>query len=449
MPRARLPWVALLVGSAAVATEPLRLDLTQAEALATRHSPLLAMRQEELLAARARAKAATARLLPRLSANVRYARLSEVAPAQLELPFTLPNGTKPDPVQLGESIENQFGSNLVLEQPLFTGFSLVNGREAAHQSVSAAEERLRQDRQDVLLRTQEAYFALFEARELAKVAEMTLKGVTGHLGRLERAAAVGAGTPLEVNRTSTRVGAARVQLLQAQAAEGTAALALATLLGVDPLTPLELTEDVDRLPATPEGDLVERSKSRPDLMAARAAANAKQAQARAAQGPLWPQALLRASAQYDSPNARYFPLKNEARGSWDAAVVVSWAAWDFGANRALMRAAEHDAVAAEKAVSILEDVVQTEVGRERTLFGLADERVRAAAEAVDVAQQGLKRAQTLCEAGQSACLVVLDAEADLARLRAEWVQARTQRHLAAARLARAVGALTPTPERAP
>jgi cobalt-zinc-cadmium efflux system outer membrane protein len=449
MLRTRLPWLALLCASAAFAAEPLRLDLAKAEALAARHSHLLAQRQEEVLAARARAQAASARLLPRVTGTLRYARLSYVAPAQLELPFTLPNGTRPDPVQLGEAIENQLGSSVVLEQPLFTGFALLHGREAADQGVAAAEARLEQERQDVLLHSQEAYFALFEARELLQVAERALEGVSAHLGRLTRAAAVGAGTPLEANRTSTRVGAARVQLLQAQAAEATAALALATLLGVDAQTPFELTEDVDRLPPAPAGDLVERAQHRPELRSARAAAEARQSQARAAEGPLWPQAFLRASAQYDSPNTRYFPLENELRGSWDAAVVVSWAAWDFGANRALLRAAEHDALAAEHAVAQLEDLVQTEVGRERTLVALADERVRAAQEAVDVAQQGLKRAQTLCEAGQAACLVVLDAEADLARLRAEWVQARTQRHLAAARLARAAGALTPTAEHAP
>jgi len=428
----------VLVAAAPAGEAPLRLDLQGALALAAAHSPALAMRREEVAAAADRTRAATSRLLPRVSLTARYTRLSYVAPGQIELPLKLPNQPAPDPVVLGDVIRDQFANAVVLEQPLFTGLTLLNTREAAVHGESAAVQRLRQEEQDLALRVEEAYFGLLKARQLRDVAEQSTRVLSAHLGQLERVAREGAATPLDVSRTRTRVASMRVQELQARAAEGLAQLGLVTLLGLEADATLELTEDLDRLPAPPEGDLPAR---RPELAAARAAVAAKEAQARAASGPLWPQLLLRASAQYDSPNQRYFPLRNEFHPSWDASVVLSWAAWDWGATWFTWRAAQHDALAARHAVEQLEEAARTEVERRRLDTATAGERRSASAEAVAVAEQALRRAQSLCDAGQASCLGVLDAEAELTRLRAEWVQTRADQRLAAAQLARALGTL--------
>ncbi len=70
------------------------------------------------------------------------------------------------------------------------------------------------------------------------------------------------------------------------------------------------------------------------------------------------------------------------------------------------------------------------------------------AEARQALHVALSRAQRLCEAGQAACLGVLDAEADLSRQRAELVSARLDAHLAETALRRAAGTLT-LPEEEP
>ena len=97
-------------------------------------------------------------------------------------------------------------------------------------------------------------------------------------------------------------------------------------------------------------------------------------------------------------------------------------------------------------VAQLEDGVRIEVERRRLDSVTALERKSASREAVEVAEQALQRAQRLCDAGQAACIEVLDAEADLTRLRAEWVQSRIDLRLAASQLRRAIGTLS-TPAR--
>lgn len=448
--RARgLLWLVMTVSSAGLAAEPVRLDLAQALARAAAHSPSLAMRRAAVDAADHRVSATTARLLPRLTLNVRYTRLSYVQPGEITLPFSLPNQPPPDPIRLGDVIRDQFASNVVLEQPVFTGLSLLNTREAAQHGHAAAAAQLQQEQQDLALRTEEAYFGLFRARQLLEVTEQSMKALSAHLARLERLAREGATTPLDVSRTRTRLAGTRVQQLQARAAEAVAQQALLTLLGLEADAVLELTQDLERLPPPAEGDLQAQASTRPDLQAARALAASREAQARAAGGGLWPQVALRAAAQLDSPNQRYFPLRNEFNPSWDASVVLTWTAWDWLATWHTQRAAQLDALGARHAVAQLEDGVRTEVERRRLEAVTAVERRQASREAVDVAEQSLQRAQRLCDEGQAACIGVLDAEAELTRLRSEWVQSRIDLRLAGSQLRRAVGTLSLTPEGTP
>jgi outer membrane protein TolC len=252
------------------------------------------------------------------------------------------------------------------------------------------------------------------------VTEQSERVLGAHLARLERLAEAGSTTGLEVTRTRARLASVRVQTLQAKAAEAMAQLSLIITLGLEPDAVLELREPLDDAP--PADD----EQRRPELLAARAQVAAKQAQARAAAGGLWPQIALRASVQLDSPNSRYFPLRNQLNPSWEASAILSWTAWDWGATWHGLRAAQLDAQAAHHGVEQLEDAVRLEVARRRLDVTTAAARTVATREAVDAADQSFQRAQRQCDEGQLACIIALDAEAELSRLRADLVQARIE-----------------------
>lgn len=418
-----------------LAAAPVELSLTEAQRLAEARNPGLAARRALEAGAEHRVRATTARLLPRLSLGVRYSRLSFVAPGEITLPFSLPNQPAPEPIRLGDPIENVFASSVVLEQPLFTGLALLNQREAAQHSHDAAAHLVEQDRQDLALRVEESWFGLLRARQLLAVSAQSEQVLAAHLARLERLAEAGSTTELEVTRTRARLASVRVQTLQAKAAEAVGRLALVTTLGLDPDAALELREPLDEAPSVGEEQL------RPELLAARDQVAAKQAQARVVAGALWPQLALRASAQLDSPNSRYFPLRNELNPSWEASVILSWTAWDWGATWHSYRAAALDAQAAQHGVDQLEEAVRLEAARKRLDLTTAAARIVATQQAVDAAEQSLQRAQRQCEAGQLACITVLDAEGELSRLRVDLVQARIDQRLSSAQLRRALGTL--------
>lgn len=419
---------ALLAGVLAV--EGRSLALAEAVELARQHSPALASRRWSVAAAEHRRSQATARLLPRVSLGLRYSRLSYVAPGSITLPFSLPGQPAPDPIVLGDPIENLFGSQVLLEQPLFTGLSLLSGRDAASELETVARTQATQEEEDLLLKVEQAYFGLLRARELKVVAAQSQRALTNHLERLVRLEAEGVMTTLDVSRTRTRLAATRVQVLQAEAAEALAQLTLTTLLALEAETPLTLTEALDEPHDAPVS-------ARPELELSRATVRAREAQARAAAGPLWPQLALRASAQLDSPNTRYFPLRNAFNPSWEVSTVLSWTAWDWGATWHGWRAAEAEARAASENARALEEGLGLDQERRQRDLVTARAREGAAREALSSAEQALQRAQRLCEAGQTGCYHVLDAEAERTRLHAEWVDARIDRRLSFAQLRRA------------
>lgn len=424
----------VLVAGAAQAAGPL--SLSKALGLARDHSNLLAARQEELGAADLRVKQSWARLLPRVSTTARYSRVNLVDPPELVVPVKLPNQPAPT-IKLGEGIEEMASFGVLVEQPLFTGGALWAQRRATDAAREAARERVRVEEQELAWRTEELFVGVLRARQLAAVAAKSEGVLAEHLARVERLERAGTATSLELSRAKARLAAAHVQRLQTEAGRAAAELGLATLLGLEPAALGDLEESTPAAEPVPE-----TSAARPDVKAALAGAAVKDAQVLAASAPLLPQVALRFGAQYDNPNQRFFPWRREFNLTWDASIVASWTVWDWGGNWLGREAAAAEARAARLQASALAEAAQLELSRRRLERATSAERIAASEAAVGAATSALGRAQRLCDAGQAACLAVLDAEAEVARLEAELVTARLDARLADAALRRAAGTLS-------
>ncbi len=90
-------------------------------------------------AAREQAHGATARMLPTLDLTARATELSYVQPALIAIPIQLPDGSTPDPVQLGEFVEQQYAIEVALTQPVYAGGAIRQGRRAARSALTATE----------------------------------------------------------------------------------------------------------------------------------------------------------------------------------------------------------------------------------------------------------------------------------------------------------------------
>lgn len=443
--------VALAAGPSALAAAPegapggATLDLAQAQALAQAHSPRLKEGAAAADAARSRERAAQSRFFPKVGLQARYSRVSHVEPGSITLPLAQPDGQPLPAVQLGEAIDDQLSLRLTAEQPLFTGFGLSRGLEAARQGGEVVAASRAVDRADLRLRVEEAYLGLARARRVVAVAEDTLRTLAAREQDVQRLVAAERATALDATRMRAQVAGARAAVARAEAGEEASRAALASLIGwpeeavlaiADPLADDE-PETYAALADLGTGD------DAIDVAVARRVARLRATQAEALEAGLWPQVALRLGATVANPNERYFPARSEWNASWDASLVVSWQ-FDSLATVHEARAADADAAAAIRAAEALSERTQLEARRQRAALAGAVAAVSALRESVTASERAVADTDALFHAGRAALTEVLDRQSELERARLDLLDARVEARLADARWRRWTEGLPPS-----
>lgn len=427
--------------SRAAAQEADRLTVEQAVDRAHNESYEMEARRAETESAEHRRNGAWRGFLPRLDIRGRASKVEEVEPRTLEMPSDdLPQ--EPPEVQFGEPIGEMYSLRATLTQPLFSGFGLLRRYQAAGEAVELADARSRQTRQEVRLEIVEAYFGLHRARSLHEVARQSVSTLEAHLARVREMKKAGRATRLDVSRVESRLASARGRSSRAESAVRKARLALTSRLDLGPSTDIELAdgpEEFDWSDAPDTRRLIERAvQARPEIEVAREASQLRDREAEAARGKLWPQLSLQAGYTLASPHERYFPPREEFDGSWDVSLVLSWQ-FDWGRTLEEARAADGQTRAARARVHRLERATRAAVERRLSDVRAADQRVASGRKAVESAEESLRVARKMFEAGRVTTTDVLDSELQLAEARSELVEARVNRRLAIAALRRVVG----------
>jgi outer membrane protein TolC len=419
-----------LLAAPVTAQESLKLDLEKTVEIAASQSRKSKMRNDELEAARYRRQQAFGRFLPKLTLSGRYSRVSHVEPRLI--------GTVP----LGEAIDNQYSLRMALDQPVFTGFALRSGYRIAEYAEQLAMDRTRSERADVRAVSQEAYFNLLKARQMHQDTQTLVAALEEHLRQIQIFYDVGRATELEISRVRSRVAAARVSLVQTEGAEASAHLALTTLLGVPSTTPLLLADIVDSPQESGDVDgwVAQAQANRPEIAIATTQAAIASERVNVEAAGLWPQVSLRFGYNYDRPNQRYFPARDEFDGTWDLSAMVSWTAWDWGVTYYGMKAAEAEARAAKRNVEETRDLIRLDVERQRQNYSTAMARIVAAREALVSAEHSFNTMQILFEAGQAESLEVLDVTTELTQARSDLIQAQADARIVWALVQKSIGA---------
>ncbi|MBW2700840.1 MAG: efflux RND transporter permease subunit [Deltaproteobacteria bacterium] len=417
------------------------LDLDQCVQMAIDKSHRLKQRQDEMLAAEYRHKQAFGRLLPKFSLSARYSRVSHVEPGTINLP--MPEGMEVDPVQLGEAVDNQYSLRFSVEQPLFTGFALSSVFQSTTHAQELSRERERTEAAALKVQVQETYFNLLKAEQIKEITQHSLKNLRDHLGLVKTLHGAGRVTHLDVSRVESRISAARVNLVQTTGAVDGARLALSTLIGVPSTEGLKIKNvlESEDTPNPPSADsmVTQAYSNRPEIGVARSAAAIAEERVDIAGAGLLPQVGLRFGYNYDRPNQRYFPPKDQFDGSWDLSVMVNWTFWDWGATYHGMKAAEAEAKAANRAVAEAKEGVRMDVEGRLRSYRTEKEKITAARSGIKSAERAFGNAKVLFDAGRLTSLDLINAEFELTQARYQLVQALADARIDWAQVLRAAG----------
>lgn len=408
----------------------------EAAARAPKASPNVVRQAEALAVAAAQLESAKLLEVPRVAGNAAYQRLSFIAPVNLgfggmnfQIPF----------------LQNQYilqGQVAVPVSDYFLRFPKVI--EAARLVEDSARVNEVNSQVGASQDARLAYYEWVRARLAVVIARRQLAQVQTTLTQ-ERALA-------DVQRVSR----ADLLRIEAQAANTQQALDVLTnvvvlreeqlrlLIGASETEKLEMGEDIRGEVSAPQiaqlDDLVLHATSRRlDLKSLDLGIRAKEAQKDQEIANQLPHLSAFASFDYDRPNQRRFPQRDEFRFTWIAGVQLTWVLNDYLQSRTSVDriSAETNELRADR--DSLVRATRLEVLGAQQAVQVAILALQTSQAALVSAEEGYRVRRELLNAERATAVELVDAQTTLTQARVASLNARVDLRVALAQLAHALG----------
>lgn len=409
---------------AADSPAPMTLSLDEAVKFAQEHNPMLAASRGDADAAAARGRMAAAQRLPSLSTTAFLSNGD--MPGILSGPYSIM------PTAVNRFLpERYYDQNLMLMLPVDVFGRLSRTSRAANLRGGAAALDAERTRQDLVFSVRAMYYEVFFQDRQVGVYEDAVN-VTNEQLKIDAAAADAGKIPsYYLERDKAEVAMNEQILAEARRGAAEARIRLAAMLGVDPSTPLELTDklEVPGAGSAPDAPPPET----PDTAAARARTGAADASLDAANRASAPEVSLTFMADRISSSS-----DGNMTGT-TAALVVAFPLFDGGMRRAYKRESRAmlDAAAQEQRNTELQ--LQADFQSARLMFETAMKNIGTAEAAVKAAEENYRVAKIRYEAGKSILVELLDAITSLTRARIGYLQALRDASIARDTLLRLAG----------
>ncbi|MCX6358689.1 MAG: TolC family protein [Armatimonadetes bacterium] len=404
------------------------LSLRKALETGLRDAPTVRAMAYEAESARAESRAARAMAGPQLAAHTTLST-GDMTGILGSAPGVDPAGSIMAPARA--SVDQ----NLTLMAPIHTGGRLAGLTRAARQRALAADAGVGVERADTALMIRDAYYRALLAAEMVKVARARVEAAA----EMERTAQAlfdaGKGIQAAVARARAERADGQRMLALAQNDEAAMLIELTTAMGIQPDSPITLSDALTEAPAPPDPAalVAEALRTRPDLLAARARVEAARADAQAARGARGPQVYGAAMADAFAPSSM------GRNGGYTVGAVVSLPLLDGGRLKAEAEAAQAMVRRAEAQLQAAELRTRAEVARAYLDAQTARAGLTAAQEALAAAQEACDVALLRVQNQKAIPLELLDAVATLTEARTNRARSLYDGLAAAARLRRAAG----------
>jgi outer membrane protein len=281
----------------------------------------------------------------------------------------------------------------------------------------------------------QAFYAYVQDVRLVRVSEANVKNQQDHLALAQARLNSGLGLPVDVVRAQTAVAEAIFGLDWARNSAALARVNLAELIGVDPRTPIEASEESE--PFTGPTDLPLLTdlalKQRPEMLGAQAALEVAQLGLRAARTTNAP--VISGSVGVADRGTQTLPPSP----SVGLSVSVQWTPVDSGFTAGRIKEAEAAVVAAQSLIDSTRLAVISDVAQAYLNILTAEQRSGTSVAEVANAQEALRLAEGRYRGGIGVFLDVLDAQMALDTANINRVNVRSAIDQALAALSHALG----------
>ncbi|MDZ7761592.1 MAG: TolC family protein [Desulfovermiculus sp.] len=411
-------------------------DLTLPEAidLALEHNPGIQVQKYQSDSRRADWLEARGKRLPHLSAAAsasRYLDDQRLMPAR-------------SPGEPGTWSEDQYGTDLILELPLFTGGRLVNRASAARLLAEASMDRLGRTREETVFNVTSTFYAILEQRQVIDSFHFSHKAVSRQQQRIQDLIAVEKGVKVDLLRARVRLSDIEQQIIAEENRLDALNRLLANQLGMEteqkrlPVKGELSFEDSDIAGQVSWQDVY---AARQDYQALRNEAQAAENSLAAARGEYWPRLALQGTygGRWAEGDTVSQPGASEEEDVGSIGLHLEMPLFTGGEIAARTAGARADQAAVQERLRELKLQIRLDVQNARDAVIADKKRVQTTQAAIEEAKEALDIEQSKYNLGKGTIVDVLDAQDALLRAQTNLARALAAYNTDLARLELARG----------
>lgn len=380
------------------------LTLDEAVQLGLSNSQQLKISGTRLDVAKAKTMQYKNALVPNVSLNSSYYRLSDnIDPFVMKSPsgdFIVPQ------------ILNQVSNRLSANQVVFSGLRAINFYESAQFLEKAAVLDIDKDRLEIKNNIIAAVYNLYKLVVSAEILEKNTLVLRGRLADVK--SYVKAGTALENDQLKVELALSQLEMSQkeVQNALAVAQFNLNILLGL----PTETVITLDKNSLFSErnvGDLstyLNGYSSRPELLATDLRAQSANKMVDVARGGLYPTISLGANAYLNNPNQRLFPPRAIFKGSFDIGVNLSYNITNLFTGKYQIQEAQANVAQVQLMKNQLSDGIKMEVNSAYLAYQTMLEKIKISEKAIAQATENQRVMKNRYENQITTLTELLDAD---------------------------------------
>lgn len=396
------------------------LGLEECIAMGFANDPGLRSDELEARIGEARLSEMKGQMLPSVSLQGSYARLSDVAAGTLTIPHV-------GPVPFPAPLVNSTSVRVSVQQPLFTGQRISSSIRQAAALRDAGQSDLSRSRLELRYAITEAYWNLAKARAQEQEIQQSVAQLDSHLADAHKLLDQGMMTNNDVLQAQMRLEDAKIELAGAEKLHQLSRARLSQIIGLLWSADIEVQEPSMEQAQPPEENLDQvigmALASRPEILSSRSRISAQEASVELARSGLFPSVYLTGDYTVADPNQRVFPQTDQFVGTWSVGIMASI---DIGRYPQALAQAEQarDRLAQAKENSQkIADAVTTEVIRAYLALTESTRRLASLASELQQAEENERVAEERFRQGVILSSENLDAQALLVHARLRQSQA--------------------------
>jgi outer membrane protein len=361
-----------------------KMSMDESLRIGLKNSKNLKISKSKIIGSESKITETTSQLLPRLSFNAGYTRLSDVPPFEVKLPV-FPNAL----VKIQDVVLNNYTLKVSLQQPLFTGFRLLSLKSASEKNRAAVAADYNKDANEEAFNIINAFWNYYKAQKLKNYLDENLKQVEAHLTDTKNFLANDLVTTNDLLKLEVQHASLKLKQIEAGNNLNISRALFNKILGL-PIS--DQTEIEDKDPAVDadfynyDSLLNSAMQGRFELIAMNSRVQALNENVTAAASQWYPSVYLFSDYYYNRPNQRIMPTLDKFRDTWDAGISLSWDIWNWGYNSSQVEQARQNLSQLSTNNELLKENIEIEVYNNFMALNAARDKI-------NVAETGLSQAE--------------------------------------------------------